>query len=311
MASRAASRWRARSITARTSARPAWTALSSSNAGPGSLGDEPGERRLAAAGRAVEDHRVRAPLLDRPAQRRACRQQPLLTDELVERARAHPRRRAGRQPGRMRAALRRASSPNRCSMPTVWTRQPAPIDRAAPASCSSPLVAIPSPPSAVRTPAEVGERPARLLDDHLQRGEIPQRDGRIAGDLGRPLGNEHVLPEVAEAARAPAPPAELEQRRRIGLAPVLDARRCTAARRPARAPPRPSAAGLGCPVLGHERARPPRAPTIGDRARARTTTPTASSPVDLERQQRRPHRASRACSSWCRRSGRRSTAGGA
>ena len=54
--------------------------------------NDPRERRLAAARRPVQDHRVGPPLLDRPPERRARRQQPLLTDELVEGPRPHPGR---------------------------------------------------------------------------------------------------------------------------------------------------------------------------------------------------------------------------
>ncbi len=54
-------------------------------------GDDPGDRRLPRAGRPVEDHRVRPPLLDRGAQRGAGAEHVLLADDLVERSRAHAR----------------------------------------------------------------------------------------------------------------------------------------------------------------------------------------------------------------------------
>ena len=57
--------------------------------GAGSVGDEAGQSRLAAAGRTMQDHRMGMPLLDRPAQRRSRRQHPLLADQLVEGARPH------------------------------------------------------------------------------------------------------------------------------------------------------------------------------------------------------------------------------
>ncbi len=71
----------------------------------GGLRHQPGQRRLAAPRRPVEDHRVRPALLERAAQRRARPEQPFLADELVERARAHARGQwcAGRRRLRRRA----------------------------------------------------------------------------------------------------------------------------------------------------------------------------------------------------------------
>src|ERR1051325_102153 len=51
---------------------------------------------------------------------------------------------------------------------------------------------------------EVREAAAGLVDDDLHRGDVPLRDLRLDGDLDCPLGDEHVRPEVAEAARAAA-----------------------------------------------------------------------------------------------------------
>ncbi len=87
-----ARRCSARSITSRTSWRPAFTADSSSNAARGVHGDQARERGLARPGRPVEHHRVRPPLLDRRPQRRARLQQVLLAHQLVQRRRAHPSR---------------------------------------------------------------------------------------------------------------------------------------------------------------------------------------------------------------------------
>ncbi len=64
------------------------------------LGDQPGQRRLAAAGRPVQDHRVRVALLDRAPKRRSRREQPVLADELLERPRPQPGRQ--RSPGQGR-----------------------------------------------------------------------------------------------------------------------------------------------------------------------------------------------------------------
>ena len=58
----------------------------------GGLRDDPGERGLADARRAVEDQRAQPVVLDRPAQGRAGAEHVLLADELVERARPKPLR---------------------------------------------------------------------------------------------------------------------------------------------------------------------------------------------------------------------------
>jgi hypothetical protein len=55
-------------------------------------GGEPRDRRLAGARRAVQDHRVDVPGLERGAQRRALAQQVALPDDVVERARPQPNR---------------------------------------------------------------------------------------------------------------------------------------------------------------------------------------------------------------------------
>ena len=57
---------------------------------PGRVGDDAGQRRLAAAGRAEEDQRGDAVGFDGAAQQLARPQDVRLPDELVERARAHP-----------------------------------------------------------------------------------------------------------------------------------------------------------------------------------------------------------------------------
>ncbi len=54
--------------------------------------DDPRERRLPRARRSVQEHRVRPPLVDRGAKRRALREQVGLPDEPLQRARPGPRR---------------------------------------------------------------------------------------------------------------------------------------------------------------------------------------------------------------------------
>ena len=51
--------------------------------------DDPGQRRLAGAGRSIEDRGVGLARFDRDAERRSLAEQVRLTDELVEVARAH------------------------------------------------------------------------------------------------------------------------------------------------------------------------------------------------------------------------------
>ena len=84
--------WRrcsARSSTSRTSGAAGVDRRGLLEGGPRVHGQQPGQRRLAGAGRPVEDHRVRAAFLDRGAQRRAPAEQMLLAHELAERRRAH------------------------------------------------------------------------------------------------------------------------------------------------------------------------------------------------------------------------------
>ncbi|TMM07085.1 MAG: hypothetical protein E6G02_03130 [Actinobacteria bacterium] len=79
----------------------------------GRVGDDPGERRLAAARRAVEDHRADAVGRDRQSERRALAEHLLLTDELVERRgpQAHRQRCHVRQPRRGRVREKVAHAP--------------------------------------------------------------------------------------------------------------------------------------------------------------------------------------------------------
>ena len=57
----------------------------------GGPGQQAGERGLAGAGRAVEDHRTEAVGRQQPAEQFAFAQEVLLSDELVQRPRPHPR----------------------------------------------------------------------------------------------------------------------------------------------------------------------------------------------------------------------------
>ena len=85
------SRSRAAVSTSRTSFTPLVTALSWRTAAR-CAGQQPGQRRLAGAGRAVEDHRAQPIGRQQPAQQLPFAQKVPLPDELLQRARPHPRR---------------------------------------------------------------------------------------------------------------------------------------------------------------------------------------------------------------------------
>ena len=68
---------------------PESTALNATKCARVVVGDDARQRRLAGARRSPEDDRLQAIALDRFAQRLAGREQLLLADELVERARTH------------------------------------------------------------------------------------------------------------------------------------------------------------------------------------------------------------------------------
>ena len=105
-------------------------------------------------------------------------------------------------------------------------------------------------------PGQVGEAPARLLHDQLRRREIPEVRRGLDRHVHAALGEQHVLPEVAEAARRPHAAGEREERlaevaqARVGEDGVLEPRdlrdadrlavreRAAAARRPPAPPER-------------------------------------------------------------------------
>ena len=55
-----------------------------------------------------------------------------------------------------------------------------------------------------RDAVEVGQPPARLVEDRDQRGEVPDAGRPVDRHVDHPLGDEAVLPEVAERPRLPA-----------------------------------------------------------------------------------------------------------
>ncbi len=52
---------------------------------------------------------------------------------------------------------------------------------------------------------------ARLLDDRHERGDVPQAHDRVDRDVDCAFRDEHVLPEVADAAEPPAAVGELQE----------------------------------------------------------------------------------------------------
>ena len=138
-----------------------------------------------------------------------------------------------------------------------------------------------------RLTVAIGERAPGLLDDHTDRGHVVDRDADgVDRDVDGALGDEHVLPEVAEPAGAPAAllqldepagqaepvPAVVERDAHLGVGEVGDVgHTARAARR--RTPPSPRAAHHRRPSAGAD------------------TTPTITPRSAMgERDQRRPHR---------------------
>ena len=148
----------------------------------------------------------------------------------------------------------------------------------------------------------VGERPAGLLDEQAHGGDVVGGDpDGVDGDVEGTLGDEGVLPEVAEAAdsprvarrgrRAPASgrgvPAVVERDADLGVGDGWrpSTRGTAARRRTSRRPPSPTSAGRA-PAPTRRRRRRRR------RGRGRSASPTPGC---------------RGRSPTCRRSGRRST----
>ena len=167
----------------------------------GAAGDDPRERRLAGPGRAVEDGAVGLAGLDRDAQRRAGGEQLALAGELVDGARAHPRRE--------RRAVGGSGEPRRPSPPV-----------------SKRLSAITDKYETLR-PMEEGT--AQAAPAGLEASAVELLRALIREDTVNPPGNERALQErlAADAdrgrvrvraarrrARAPEPARQAARRRR-------------------------------------------------------------------------------------------------
>ena len=143
-----------------------------------------------------------------------------------------------------------------------------------------------------RAAVPCADPPAGLLDEHRERGVVVQRERRVDRRVERALGDEDVLPEIADAARVPDVRLERGEvageraRRRRGVE-ARDRRdpdrACRPRTRPRRAPPTSAARA---PAPRRRRRSAPR------RARARSAS---------------PRRGCRARSSVSRRSGRGSS----
>ena len=92
------------------------------------------------------------------------------------------------------------------------------------ASCTRPFVESALPPSMRASPRRSVNRPPASSTMTCTGGHVPDRDLRLDRDLDRPFGDEHVRPEVAEAARACAAARQREKAHRAAvLVEVADA----------------------------------------------------------------------------------------
>src|SRR5215207_4895318 len=75
-----------------------------------------------------------------------------------------------------------------------------------------------------RLAGEIAEPAAGLLDDDLERGDVPDGRLRLQSRIGSALGDQQVDPEVAVPNRPPTGHREVEERLTIATAdPALDA----------------------------------------------------------------------------------------
>ena len=136
------------------------------------------------------------------------------------------------------------------------------------------LIAVPV--SWVTTPWRSVNVPAGLLDEQAHGGDVVGGDADgVDGHVERALGDEGVLPEVAEAPRPPGVHGQADQRRRQPeLVPAVVQRHADLG------------VGDGGDV-GH-----PAAPAVGERAPARRRPPPAA------QRRRRDHADDDAVSAW-------------
>ena len=131
---------------------------------------------------------------------------------------------------------------------------------------------------------EVADPPARLGDNRLQRGDVPQVDHGLEHDVGRTLGDEHVAPEVGEP---PDVPAALDERTEPGTESRL-VERTDAGRADVRVR-QPRDLGHADQLPVRERpAAAPCPPPSAERGRRRDADHDLA--VDLEPEQRGPRR---------------------
>ena len=183
-------RSRARAITSRTSARPGLDRRELLEGRVGVLGEHPRQRRLPGARRPVEDHRVRLARLDRGPQRRRRPEQVRLADELLERARAHPRRERQIRPAAWggRRLVGHVEEPSHSAKYAAWALSSLPSWRScrAGSACSASAAT-----RACGAAARSDGRPAALDRNPRVRGRVRRlqpaaRTGEhAAGDLHR------------------------------------------------------------------------------------------------------------------------------
>ena len=166
--------------------------------GVGVLGEHPRERRLAGAGRPVQDHRVRLAGLDRRPQRRRRPEQVLLADELLQRPRAHPRRQ--RQIPSAAAGAGGSSGTSK-SRPIALSMRVVPAVTLATVAREWGRIGVlgfGGPPAHVALLRDLTVERRRWIDDARVRGRVRRlqpaaRPGEHAdGDLLRPAGRRAV-----------------------------------------------------------------------------------------------------------------------
>ena len=67
------------------------------------------------------------------------------------------------------------------------------------------------PPSGRGCPGQVGEPAACLLENHLQRRDVPMRDLWLGGQVDRAFGDQQVAPEVAVRPGPPGPCGQVQE----------------------------------------------------------------------------------------------------
>ena len=211
---------------------PASTALNGDEVRLRHLGDDARQRRLAGAGRSPQDDRLEQVALDRLAQRPAGREDLVLADDLVERARPHP---LGERRARLAAAALGAAGP--------------------------PSRRLPSPKPSGRSRSKRDPLMRRAAAARRRRGAPPATatlSDSTGGAIGIVTRSSHARDDLVARGpglrrRAAGRPCRASRRRR-GRSPPRGDRgdRAQARRPPCRSAPRPTVSA-GAPPAGAAR----------------------------------------------------------